>query len=253
MSAQSIQPVASSPRADGTLGEELAVDFARHVAELWDRALGQRLLGFYFIGSLAHGGFGARYSDIDLALIAEDPITSGELQSIQREAAAHSPALAAKLSLFWADRYFAAGRFPPLDRVDYLDHAVALVERERIRPVRPTLREIRAYLRAEPFRNWSQQVERLSALAELAAGDRKRYLRALLYPARLLYSFETGAVASNDGAVAFLKNRAFALDLDLIGRALQLRNAGLDPDPIFSERAKLVSFRDVCEELIATG
>jgi hypothetical protein len=251
MSAPHIHPVVFCPDAQRAASEQSAIDFARHVAEMWDRVLGRRLLGSYLIGSLAHGGFGARYSDIDLALIAEAPIASGELQSVQREAAACSPALAAKLSLFWADRYFAAGRFPPLDRVDYLDHAVALGERERICPTRPTLGEVRAYLRAEPFRNWSQQVERLSVLTELEADDRKRYLRALLYPARLLYSFETGAVASNDVAVAFLKSRAYGLDLDLIGRALHLRNAGLDPDPIFSERAKLVSFRDICGRRIA--
>src|ERR1700681_4000283 len=119
MSPQSIHPIVSSPHAQGTPSEEVAIDFARHVAEMWDRVLGRRLLGFYLIGSLAHGGFCARYSDIDLALIAEEPITSGELQSIPRQAAGHSAALAAKLSLFWADRYSAAGRFPPLDRVDY--------------------------------------------------------------------------------------------------------------------------------------
>src|ERR1700726_746422 len=100
MSPQSIHPIVSSPHAQGTPSEEVAIAFARHVAELWDRTLGRRLLGFYRIGSLAHGGFGARYSDIDLALIAEVPITSGELQAVQREAAAHSPVLAAKLSLF---------------------------------------------------------------------------------------------------------------------------------------------------------
>ena len=52
-----------------------------------------------------------------------------------------------KVSVFWADRNFSLGRFPPLDRIDYLDHAIALIERERLRPPRPTLDEIRRYLR----------------------------------------------------------------------------------------------------------
>ena len=46
-------------------------EFSNEVAHLWKHQLGQRLVGAYLIGSLAHGGFSARYSDIDMALIAE--------------------------------------------------------------------------------------------------------------------------------------------------------------------------------------
>jgi hypothetical protein len=52
-------------------GRAEAVEFANEVAHLWKHQLGQRLVGVYLIGSLAHGGFSARYSDIDMALIAE--------------------------------------------------------------------------------------------------------------------------------------------------------------------------------------
>jgi len=59
------------PRTTNTAGQAAAVEFAHDVAQFWDRQLGQRLFGIYLIGSLAHGGFSARYSDIDMALIAE--------------------------------------------------------------------------------------------------------------------------------------------------------------------------------------
>jgi hypothetical protein len=61
---------------------------------------------------------------------------------VRSEAAALSADSGPKLSVFWADRHFGLGRFPPLDRIDYLDHAVVLMEQERARPVRPALEEI---------------------------------------------------------------------------------------------------------------
>jgi predicted nucleotidyltransferase len=220
-----------------------AAAFAGALAQRCDRHLSARIFGIYLIGSLAHGGFGPRYSDIDLALIVRDQVTGGELDLVRREAAAESSTYASMLSLFWADRDFRIGRFPPLDRLDLIDHAVTLIERERVRPPRPTREEIRSYLRGEPLRNWSNEVLRLAALETLPAGDHKRYLRALLYPARFLYSWQTGAIASNDDAVAFLESANVSLDIDLIKRALHCRNQGSDPDALFAERCKLPAQR----------
>jgi len=73
----------------------------------------------------------------------------------------------------------------------------------------------------------------------------------LLYPARFLYSWETGAIGSNDEAVAFLQGRATGLDLDVIRRALRCRNEDQDPQALFSERSKLPGLVRVCEKLIA--
>ena len=77
------------------------------------------------------------------------------LDRLRSEAVALSADWGPKVSVFWTDRHFSLGRFPPLDRLDYLDHAVALVERERVRPARPTLEEIHHYLRGAPFANWA--------------------------------------------------------------------------------------------------
>jgi hypothetical protein len=230
-----------------------ALAFARNVAEFADRDLGPRLLGAYLIGSLAHGGFSSRYSDIDMALVVQDPLTPGDLDQLRRTAAAHSADLAARLSIFWTDRNFSAGRFPPLDRIDTIDHGIALIERQRVMPPRPTLTEVRAYLAGQPFENWTRDALRLSALDRLADDDRKRYLRALLYPARLLYSWRTGTISSNDEAVAILQHEPPAgLDADLIARALQCRNDGGDPDVLFAERTKLRKLVEVCRR-ITTG
>jgi hypothetical protein len=233
------------PRRDASRTAALA--FARNLAAVWERDLRERLLGVYAIGSLAHHGFSTRYSDIDVALIAEDPEIAQDLARLRGHALALSADHAPKLSLFWTDRHFSVGRFPPLDRLDLIDHGIPLVERQRVRPPRPPLREVRAYLGADPLRNWSLQVDKLNALDELTSNNRKAYMRALLYPARFAYSWTTGLMASNDAAVAWLRPHAPAgLDVELVECALRCRNEDGDPDHLFPERAKLLRQRDAC-------
>jgi hypothetical protein len=102
-------------------------------------------------------------------------------------------------------------------------------------PARPALTEIRTYLSGEPFQNWSKEVQFFSALTELKVDDHKRFLRAMLYPARFWYSWETGAIGSNELAVTYLQDRGTDIDLDLVSRALLCRSQEDDPRPLFSE------------------
>jgi len=233
--------------------EDAAREFTRAVCARWQSALGDGVLGIYCIGSLAHGGFSSRYSDIDMAAIVAEPLAPVALDGLRADAAQLSAELEARLSIFWTDRGFAVGRFPALDRIDYLDHAVALVERERVMPQRPPLAEVRAYLAGPPFGNWRNDAERFAASDALDPKDRKSYLRALLYPARLIFSWSTGRMASNDDAVAFLAGNApHGLDVDLIGKALACRRANDNPDGLFPARAVLLNQVAVCERLIAS-
>jgi predicted nucleotidyltransferase len=229
-----------------------ALDFTRRVAQLCQAALGPDLLGAYLMGSLAHGGFSPRYSDIDIAVVTEAGLSRQGLDRLRSEAVALSTDWGPKLSLFWTDRHFSLGRFPPPDRIDYLDHAVVLTERQRVRPVRPPLEEIRRYLAEAPFANWTDQVQRFAAAEILKPTDRKAYLRALLYPARFCYSWMTGRMGSNDEAVAFLhETRPAQLDVSLIASALRCRQADADPDPLFPARTSLPSQVDACAALLA--
>jgi predicted nucleotidyltransferase len=230
--------------------ESTAREFARAVCAQWQSTLGGGALGIYCIGSLAHGGFSRRYSDIDMAVIIQEPMAPAVLDALRADAAQVSAELAAKLSIFWTDRSFAVGRFPVLDRIDYLDHAVALMERERVTPQRPLLAEVRAYLAGPPFGNWCKDAARFASSDALDLRDHKSYLRALLYPARLIYSWTTGRMGSNDDAVAFLAGNApLDLDTDLIEQALACRRAGDDPDRLFPARAALRQIA-VCERFM---
>ena len=227
------------------------IAFTGAVAAYWETELREKLLGAYLIGSLAHGGYSRRYSDIDMALTTVAGFAPTAIDGMRVAASAISPRLAPSLSLFWTDRHFAAGRFPLLDRLDYLDHAVALIERERVRPARPTLDEIRSYLRGAPFHNWAENARRFASCDVLDPKDHKSYLRALLYPARFVYSWILGCVTSNDEAVAFLRERApHGLDIELITHALQCRRAESDPVALFSARKVLLSHIEACARLV---
>jgi hypothetical protein len=228
------------------------MDFARRLVAHWQAALGAELLGAYLIGSLAHAGFSRRYSDIDLALVTRAGLTAPMLDRMRSEAIGLSPDWGPKVSVFWADRHFSLGRFPPLDRVDYLDHAVALVERECVRPARPSLEDIRHYLGGAPFAAWAERARGFAATEALEPKDHKAYLKTLLYPGRFCYSWMTGLIGSNDDAVAFLGTAQTAgLDLGLLESALQCRRSAADPDPLFSARNVLPSQIDACAALMS--
>lgn len=229
-----------------------AVDFARRLVPIWQSRLGDGLLGLYLIGSLAHGGFSRRYSDVDIAAVTAAGLSQQTLDSLRAAALALSSEWGAKVSLFWADRDFAVGRFPPLDRIDYLDHAVVLHERERVQPPWPALDDVRLYLRGAPFTSWAERARRFATAAALDAADRKAFLRTLLYPARFCYSYLTGGVVSNDDAVAFLRERRLpGIDLASIDAALACRAAATDPDALFVIRNVLPSQVEACVALIA--
>lgn len=229
-----------------------AVDFARRLVPYWRAALGTELLGVYLIGSLAHGGFSRRYSDIDTALVTEAGVAPQVIDHVRSEAALLSTDWSPKLSVFWANRGFGIGQFPPLDRIDYLDCPVVLMEQEHVRPARPALDEIRIYLRGTPFSNWIANAKRFAASETLDPNERKTYLRTLLYPARFCYSYMTGRMGSNDDAVAYLNERCPAqLDLTSIERALQCRRAAADPDSLFLARTILPAQIDACTVLLA--
>jgi hypothetical protein len=236
------------------LARTAAIDFARRLVPHWQEALGTELLGAYLIGSVAHAGFSRRYSDIDIALITAAGLSSQAHDRVRSEAVALSADWGPKISVFWTNRHFSLGRFPPLDRVDYLDHAVVLMERECVRPARPTLDEIRHYLRGAPFGNWADRARSFTAAERLEPKDRKAYLRTLLYPGRFCYSWMTGLMGSNDDAVTFVNERPPArLNVSLIASALQCRRNAADPDALFSARTTLLSQIDACVVLTDGG
>jgi predicted nucleotidyltransferase len=232
----------------------VATEFAHRLVPCWRAAAGADLIGIYLIGSLAHGGFSRRYSDVDMAVVTEAELQPQVLEGVRGEAAALSADWGPKLSVFFTDRDFTTGRFPPLDRIDFLDRPVVLMERERVRPERPSLADIQRYLSGTPFANWTTNAKRFAAAGTLDPRDRKTFLRTLLYPARFCYSYLTGHMSSNDAAVAFVcANAPAGLDPASIEQALLCRRAAADPDSLFPLRTILPAQAEACAALLAHG
>src|ERR1700722_504384 len=157
------------------LARTVAVGVADRLVVHWQEELGNELLGAYLIGSLAHAGVSRRFSDVDIALVTTTGLSSQGLDRIRVAAVRLSADWGPKVSFFWADRHFSLGRFPPLDRIDYLDHAIALTERERVLATRPTLAEVRDYLRGSPFTGWSERARSFAASDALGPKDHKAF------------------------------------------------------------------------------
>jgi hypothetical protein len=70
-----------------------AFAFADALASVYRAQLSERLIDAYLIGSIAHGGFSHRYSDIDLALVTEDGLDTAALTKLRALAAEQDAAL----------------------------------------------------------------------------------------------------------------------------------------------------------------
>jgi len=216
-------------------------DFVARVGEHFKSQLGAALVEVYKLGSLAHGGFSNIYSDIDVGLLlncAEAPARMAELIA---EAKTIDVEYGKKLSVFWGNPEFAWGRCPNLDRLDLLDHGVPLLKAHKPQFRRPTKREIRDELLRSIERSWKPRLPELNSLTELAPENRKPFIRAILYAARLIYSWDNLAMDSNDRAVEYLHQvQPPGLDLKPIDMALACRQEKCTAEDVFALRTDLM-------------
>jgi hypothetical protein len=114
-------------------------------------ALDSRLIVSYALGSLAHGGFSPLVSDVDLGLILADPLRTIDriaIRQMTHSLRSAGPTMCERLSVFWGAPstlrgQSRGGRFPPLDRLDLLDHGQLLIgEDARSVVARPELAEL---------------------------------------------------------------------------------------------------------------
>jgi predicted nucleotidyltransferase len=216
--------------ADSAPAEDLLAEAVRAYVD----AFGDRLVAAYALGSLAHGGFSPLVSDVDLGLVLADPLAPADADAVERVAAtlrAGGSSLHERLSVFWGTPATlrdeaAGGRFPPLDRLDLIQHG---------RLLRGT--DVRAGL-PQPSR-----ADLLVAGAEFAlvslAGERDveavrrpetlydqgvpRVTKLVLFPVRFLYSAETGLVGTNHAAVEHYLAAGGAPGVELVAGALGWR------------------------------
>lgn len=214
--------------------------FVARVAERFDSGLGVALVEAYKLGSLAHGGFSNIYSDIDVGLLLSCTEPPAEIAALIAEAKTLDPEYGKKLSVFWGNPEFNWGRLPMIDRVDLLDHGVPLLRGVKPNFRRPAKEEIHHEQLQSIEKSWKSRLPELSALTRLEAKDRKPYIRAILYAARLIYTWDQLKVGSNDAAVEYLHRvEPPGLDLKPIDLALACRNETCSVEDVFALRPDL--------------
>jgi hypothetical protein len=206
----------------------------------------------YALGSLAHGGFSPLVSDIDLGLILQDPPRVSDrmiIHSVARDVRAGGVALADRLSVFWGTPSTLAGharwgRFPPLDRLDLLDHGRLLTGREARHSVtRPEQAELliagaefalghldgagklparlRGWVRWCPYKDDTLNECRTPSL--LVSRGPQRLTKVVLFPVRFLFTAKTGRVGTNVLSTAHYLASAHVPATELVTAALAWR------------------------------
>jgi hypothetical protein len=201
--------------AQGTQQGHAVLDQA---AATYKQILGKRLVAAYALGSLAHGGFSPLVSDVDLALILADPLRPSYSVTVAAVAwglKAKGSALHERLSVFWGTPSSLAGRvpggrFPPLDRLDLLEHGCLLRGEDArsglVPPGRDELIVAGALFALEYLAGvvvGSPHERPGLALGSLQrAWDVRRLTKLALFPVRFLFTAETGRGGTNAAAVA---------------------------------------------------
>jgi hypothetical protein len=214
--------------------------YVAHVAEHFNSNLSSSLVEAYKLGSLAHGGFSNIYSDIDVGLLLNCIEPPKGMADLIAHAKSLDPEYGKKLSIFWGNPEVTWGRLPVIDRIDLLDHGVPLLH--GVKPIfrRPTKEEIHEEQLQSIERSWKSRLPELSRLTTLEAKDRKPYIRAILYAARLIYTWDNLTVDSNDRAVQYLHQvQPPGLALKPIGMALACRNDKCTAEDVFALRTDL--------------
>jgi hypothetical protein len=248
--------------ADADLGEAV---LARAVSA-YRAALGPRLIGGYALGSLAHGGFSALVSDVDLGLILHDPVTvkdGATIRAVARSVRAGGSVLDQRLSVFWGTPATLGGqrrggRFPPLDRLDLLEYGRLLAGQDlRSAAARPDHAELLVagaefalgYLGGaatlpDRLRSWARLrrqddtvLNEIRTPSRLVSRGPRRLTKIVLFPVRFLFTAETGQVGTNARAAAHYLASARPPAAALVTAALAWR---LEP-PAADEATALLS------------
>ncbi len=225
--------------------------------EAYQAAMGPRLIAVYALGSLAHGGFSPLVSDVDVGLILAGPLRPLDRRAVGRAAAVvrgGGTDLHERLSVFWGTPQTLrgqrrGGRFPPLDRLDLIEHGRLLTGRDARaglpRPGQPELltagaRFALAYLAGTGPPGVAGGPARLRGLAAgrrldggplaeirtpalLAGRGPRRLTRVVLFPVRFLFTAQTGQAGPVTVAAGRYLAGSQAAAAELVSAALSWR------------------------------
>jgi hypothetical protein len=217
--------------------------------------------GLFLLGSLAHGDFSPLVSDIDLLLIldtnrihTDENFFANLVQYIQRQ---DELSMGGRLSLFSAyydktDKLIDSVRFPIVDQLDYLSSQVRFSGQLRVLPwEKPSKNDL---LRGSIsfIKDKILTPENLFYLENpriLYGRDYTWLTKLILFPARFIYTAETGCVGSNWSAVEYYSHsRGKTISSSLVMSAHKWRSLRMHIDE--TEMIIKSGFRHLYSELI---
>jgi hypothetical protein len=214
---------------DSVSGEDVLGDVVRVAAD----ALGERLIAAFAMGSLAHGGFSPLVSDVDVGLILADPIQESDAASVagvaEKVRSIGSP-LHQRVSVFWgtAESFAgrtAGGRFPPLDRLCLLEHG-RLLKGNDVRSGLTAPGQAELLIAGARFA-LDVLVDDVVACAHqpdrFVEGGIRWTTKLALFPARFLFTAETGREGTNEAAVEYYSALSAAPGAPLVRAAFEWR------------------------------
>jgi predicted nucleotidyltransferase len=191
----------------------------------------------YIMGSLARGGFSEIASDIDLGIILKGSLDGVEAKIKDVLSATHKnfPSVENNILIFWGsiesiNGVIKAGRYPPFDRLDLIDHALLLsgqdVRRMLIRPTKKEL-EIASSTFSLNYLASQERIEEFHNCHSIADKGVVYTTKTILFPARFIYLERTGQIAGNEESSRYYLDNFRGPDAELIKYGYNWRHNSL--------------------------
>lgn len=183
-------------------------------------------ISVYIMGSLARGGFSEISSDIDIGIILNDSLNdvSININHILSTARKNYPSVKNNISIFWGsidsiNGVIDAGRYPPFDRLDLIDHGLLLSGKDikgmLVRPTKKEL-EIASTLFALDYLGNQERIAEFNNCEHIAKKGVVYVTKTILFPARFIYLERTGEIAGNDVSYQYYLDNFKGADAELI-------------------------------------
>jgi hypothetical protein len=199
-----------------------------------------RVIAIYALGSLSYGGFSPLVSDVDIGLILTDSLSQQDDTTIAlliKELKSINMPLAERISLFWGTESslkgeVVGGRFPALDRLMLIQHG-RLLAGEDIRHILPKPDLQTLVTEGASFSlnllGTPEMVESFKKPEKIKDKGLLLLTKYVLFPVRLMYTLNTGAIGKNDeAALYYLKHNHHSAPAELVEKALKWRESGMD-------------------------
>mgnify|MGYP000225468657 CR=1 FL=1 len=195
---------------------------------------GGRCIAVYIMGSIARGGFSEIASDIDIGVILSGDIESSDgvdIENIRSSLIKKHTTVKNTVSIFWGNiesinGVVDAGRYPPFDRLDLIDHALLLsgvdIRSEIVKPTKEEL-EIASADFALDYLGSDERIDEFHNCNLISNKGTVYVTKTILFPARFIYLAKTGKIAGNDVSHQYYVDKFAGADSELVRSGYQWR------------------------------